>query len=328
MRAQNKIRQKGVVLLAVVWSVFILAAMAFALSALVRSSSDELHARKEQLQLYYAARGGVYRAVSMLQQPMVPHGEARPFVPGQSRLEWDEEGSHIAIDVMDENGKLDLNGSAPEMLERLFMNLGMDFERSHSLAAAIEDWRDADDDTRPAGAEALYYMSLPQPYRPANRDFESVDELLLVRGVTPHLLYGGFRVRPQDGVVERQIGLADCLTVNTRASSININFAPMPVRMSVPGMTPQIAAMIVEGRKRKPFDSVDDFVHQYPVLLSGETMSHLTASSTGPYSLIASATAADGVTARLKAVVEVSGRAVVQARQPFLIREWDDSYVR
>lgn len=333
MRAKGKIRQEGVVLIAVAWSVFILAAMAFALSALVRDSSDELHARKEHLQSYYIARGAIYRAVSMLQQPMVPHGEARPFVPGQSRLEWDDAGRHIAIDVIDETGKLDLNASSPETLERLFMNLGMDFNAAHSLAAAIEDWRDPDDEARPSGAESLYYLSLPRPYRPANRDFQSVDELLLVRGVTPQLLYGGYRVRPEDGAVERQVGLVDCLTVSTGSFSVNINYAPMPVLMSVPGMTSIVAAMIEEGRKRKPYESVSDFVRDYPVLLSGDTLSHLTAGSTGPYTLIASAMTDDGVTARVRAIVQVSGMNVAVGRQmrsgpPFLIREWDDSYVR
>jgi general secretion pathway protein K len=270
----------------------------------------------------------------MLKQPMAPQGEARPFRAGQSHLEWDDAGAHIAVEVMDESGKLDLNGSTPEMLERLFQNLGMDYNSAHALAAAIEDWRDPDDDTRPSGAESLYYLSLPQPYRPANRDFESVDELLLVRGVTQQLLYGGYRVRPEDGAVERQLGLADCLTVSTHGASVNINYAPMPVLMTVPGMSPNVANMIVEGRRNKPYESVSDFVHDYPVLLSGDTMAHLSGGSVGPYTLVASATAADGVTARIRAIVQVSGLDVTSpagqrlAGPPFLIHEWDDSYVR
>src|SRR5512133_1270225 len=245
MRARSKIRQQGVVLIAVVWAVFILTAMAFALSALVRGSSDELHARKEQLQSYYVARGAMYRAVSMLKQPMTQQGEARPFVAGQGRLQWTEAGHQVSIDVFDEGGKLDVNATPPEMMEALFLNLGIEFNAAHSLVAAIEDWRDADDETRPAGAESLYYRSLTQPYLPGNHDFQTVDELLLVRGVTPTLLYGGYRMRP-DGNVERQLGLADCLTVNTHSSQVNINYAPLPVLLSVPGMTPEVARFIVE----------------------------------------------------------------------------------
>ena len=43
---------------------------------------------------------------------------------------------------------------------------------------------------RAQGAEDDYYMSLPEPYHCKNAHFDSVDELLLVKGVTPQLLYG------------------------------------------------------------------------------------------------------------------------------------------
>lgn len=334
MRVNNKIRQKGMVLIAAVWAVFILAAMAFALSALVRGSGDELHARKEQLQSYYVARGAVYRAVSMLKQPMQPGDRvARPFIPGQRRLEWDEAGQHVVVDVMDETGKIDVNAASPELLERLLINAGVQFEAAHALVAAIEDWRDPDDDTRLNGAESLYYLSLPQPYRPANRDLESIDELLLVKGVTPALLYGGYSV-DANGNVRYQLGLADLLTVHTHSALVNINYATLPVLMSVPGMTPAMAQMILEGRAKKPFASVSDFQHDYPVLVSGETLSALTAGSNGPYTLVVAAAAPDGITARLRAVVQVNDLSIRtsagarQAGPPFLIREWDNSYVR
>ena len=58
------------------------------------------------------------------------------------------------------------------------------------IADAILDWMDDDDDTRSNGAEADYYLSLAQPYQPANRPFRNLDELLMVRGVTRELLYG------------------------------------------------------------------------------------------------------------------------------------------
>jgi general secretion pathway protein K len=320
------------VLIAVVWAVFILAAMAFALSALVRSGGDELHARKEQLQGHYAARGALYRAISMLKQPALPHGDPRPFAAGQRRLEWDDAGQHLAVDIMDETGKIDVNAARPEMLERLFMNLGMPFTQAHPLVEAIEDWRDADDEARLGGAESLYYLGLPEPYRPANQDFRSIDELLLVRGVTPALLYGGYQVG-EDGKVAYRVGLADCLTAATRSSQVNINYAPLPVLLSVPGVSPVMAQLIITGRTARPFASLQDFQHEYPVLLDGETLSSLTAGSPGPFTLVASATAPDGITARVRALVQlnVPVQAVGGQQQPalpFLIREWDDSYVR
>ena len=61
---------------------------------------------------------------------------------------------------------------------------------TEDTADAILDWLDEDEDVRPYGAEAEYYTTLPTPYVPKNGPVLSVEELLLVRGVTPTLLFG------------------------------------------------------------------------------------------------------------------------------------------
>lgn len=61
---------------------------------------------------------------------------------------------------------------------------------SPELADCIMDWLDEDDEPRPYGAESEYYSTLPTPYEPANGPVTSVEELLLVNGMTPTLLFG------------------------------------------------------------------------------------------------------------------------------------------
>ncbi|MFK8111453.1 MAG: general secretion pathway protein GspK [Rubripirellula sp.] len=61
---------------------------------------------------------------------------------------------------------------------------------TEDIADAILDWIDEDEDARPYGAESDYYTTLPTPYSAANGPLQSVEELLLVRGVTPTLLFG------------------------------------------------------------------------------------------------------------------------------------------
>lgn len=62
---------------------------------------------------------------------------------------------------------------------------------TENVADAILDWLDEDEEPRPAGAEFNdYYLHLPTPYKPANGPIESIEQLLLVRGVTPQLLFG------------------------------------------------------------------------------------------------------------------------------------------
>ena len=58
------------------------------------------------------------------------------------------------------------------------------------ISDAILDWLDADDTPRDNGAESDYYASLTPPYAPRNGPIQSIEELLLVRGVTPQLLFG------------------------------------------------------------------------------------------------------------------------------------------
>lgn len=85
--------------------------------------------------------------------------------------------------LTDENAKLNINIATNDALMRL-PNMTDD------VAAAIIDWRDADSTPTAGGAENEYYMSLSDPYACKNAPFETVEELLMVRGVTRELLYG------------------------------------------------------------------------------------------------------------------------------------------
>lgn len=95
--------------------------------------------------------------------------------------------------VVNESGKLHLHtlltwdATWPGSGRQALLNLpGMTDE----IADAILDWIDEDDEPREVGAEADEYAEQPRPYRPRNAIPDSLDELLLVRGVTPWLLYG------------------------------------------------------------------------------------------------------------------------------------------
>ncbi|MCY3005290.1 MAG: type II secretion system protein GspK [Planctomycetota bacterium] len=57
-------------------------------------------------------------------------------------------------------------------------------------ADAILDFIDPDDEPREFGAESDYYTQLPNPYAPSNGPLNSIEQLLLVKGVTPYLLFG------------------------------------------------------------------------------------------------------------------------------------------
>lgn len=61
---------------------------------------------------------------------------------------------------------------------------------TENIADAIMDWIDSDSTARENGAESEYYSTLNPPYAPRNGPLASIEELLLVKGVTPALLFG------------------------------------------------------------------------------------------------------------------------------------------
>lgn len=108
---------------------------------------------------------------------------------------YDETTSQTGVryGLEDESARLNLNlvlladqlqpGSARTFLMAL---PGM----TEDVADAILDWIDEDEEPREYGAELEYYVGLSPAYGPRNAPVETVEELLLVRGVTPALLFG------------------------------------------------------------------------------------------------------------------------------------------
>ncbi len=85
--------------------------------------------------------------------------------------------------VTDEASKININTAGADTLLALG---GMTPE----LVDCLMDYRDADANTRPAGAEQDYYDQLPHPYVIKNGPLMTVEELLLVKGFTASLVYG------------------------------------------------------------------------------------------------------------------------------------------
>lgn len=85
---------------------------------------------------------------------------------------------------------------ASEMTSSLGSSMAVDIlmalpGMTEEIAEAILDFMDEDEEPRLSGAEFEdYYIDLPSPYKPPNKALNSIEQLLLVRGVTPQLLFG------------------------------------------------------------------------------------------------------------------------------------------
>ncbi len=133
--------------------------------------------------------------------------------------------------LRDESAKLNLNtlplelSRRKEARKRLTSLPGITIQ----IADAILDWMDSDDDVSEFGAETSFYTAQAPPRYPRQGRFESLNELLQVRGITAELLYGedqngnglldpeendGDRTSPRDNADHLlQRGLSDYITL-------------------------------------------------------------------------------------------------------------------
>ena len=95
-----------------------------------------------------------------------------------------------ALLVMGDSGQLEENEYLISAL-RTFFQL-RDPQLETDPVDAILDWLDYGDmdETRQEGAENDYYTSLEIPYPCKNGPMDSIEELLLIKGITPELYYG------------------------------------------------------------------------------------------------------------------------------------------
>jgi len=158
------------------------------------------------------------------------------------------ENGAVKIRISDENAKINLSVLANEftdrtpyyvITQRFFMNLGLPMD----LADSIIDWVDIDDARFPYGAESSdYYMSLEEPYRARNGELDSLDELLLVRGMSRELFWG----------TPRSKALADHVTVHGSDGRINVNTAPLALLKSLHADVDAALVARLEAYRRDP----------------------------------------------------------------------------
>jgi general secretion pathway protein K len=135
------------------------------------------------------------------------------------------------VKVTDEESKIPINGATDLQLRRLFGLLGVEPSDSDVIVDSILDWIDSSDLHRLNGAKSDYYESLSPPYRAKNAPLDRVEELLLIRGVTPEL-YQGTPATDKDPAVP---GLPEVFTTMT-SGSINVNTASAIVLQAMVGL--------------------------------------------------------------------------------------------
>lgn len=175
---------RGAALLLVMWLIALLTALVGAFAMTARVEYMQGRVLSNGVVADQAARAGLEYAMTRV----VDFDQTRQWLPDGREYPWRYGDVAVVVTIVDESGKVDINGADLDLLASLMQAVGTDREPARKIAAAILDWRDSDTLTQAeGGAEDPDYASAELPYGAKDAPFETVAELQLVLGVTPEL---------------------------------------------------------------------------------------------------------------------------------------------
>jgi general secretion pathway protein K len=157
-----------------------------------------------------------------------PDGVAQSFM-------FDDQA--IKLIVQDELGRIDLNRADTGLLTGLFRSVGLSPENVSGTVDKILDWRDSTSLKHANGAKEQDYRLAGLSYGPRGGAFQSVEELMLVMGMTPALFV---QVKP-------------ALTVYSGRQFIDPQVAPREALLALPEMDADRVASIIAERTSRPY---------------------------------------------------------------------------
>ncbi|NUQ69901.1 MAG: general secretion pathway protein GspK [Chthonomonadales bacterium] len=339
--------ERAQALVPVVFVVMILTAFAVTLAGVARREMRAGAAELRSARMHMIARGALdYAAVRL--QTVTGGGltAAQLSLPPDTDANgWSQLGDGwYKIDIIDTGSRVNVNTASADALVRV-----PGLSASPATVAAIVDWRDADDTPTnldgAVGAELEYYNSLNPPYAAKNAPFDTIEELLLVRGVTANLLFGA---RDASGgliplaqnpiqVASRQTGdpintadagvpLAEMLTTYSRERNVasdgtkrvNLKTADAEALVQL-GLNPNLAQRLIQARGQNGanLNSIADLLNisGFTRELMSEIGDKLTVTD-GEYrdGMINLNTAPEGVLAAIPGVDQATYSAVIEAR--------------
>ena len=291
---------------------------------------------KEQTEAYYIALAGLNRAIfELLRNESAPEkkklladdSESSAETSARWRMNTDIppvpfSGGRFEVRIENEAGKINLNTADKPLLKMMLKGFEIEEEEKSIVVDSIMDWRDKNDLHRMNGAENDYYQSLPEPYDCKNSDFDAIEELLMVRGITPEIFYGGlnqmvsvFQDRgSKRGKIRRRSGKAG-------GSKICINAASRAMLLSLPRMTEDLAQSIIDFRKEADFKSLGEVSTLLGADVYGAISRYITLTLSSYYQIESSGRIIDSRTRQgVAAMVEINRTL----KKGYRVVQWND----
>lgn len=246
-------RQRGSVIIIVLWSAVLLTVLVTAMASKVRLSATTAFHNQQGVSQWAAVTAAVNRVYMELMMENMPR-------PIGEILEEDEDGEvlipayrfngqplqlaypvaeDIVVRVYDHAGKINLNRiprrNMQSIIEKRLGGEDADPEEVQDLLAAWTDWTDLNNIESLNGAEEEYYLSLDPPYRPRNNpELETVEEILQIRGFVE--LFEG-------------VNLDAAFTIYGNSRSVNLNLATREAMQLLPGLDDELIETIIAFRE-------------------------------------------------------------------------------
>ena len=290
-------RQRGVALILVLWVMALMAILLGSFALMARTENLEARHMFDGTTARYSAEAGLERAVYELRNPDVTTRwvcDGRPY-------DFAFENARIHIEILDESGKIDLNTADDQLLQSLFVSVGVDAVAAESLSAAIQDWRDGDDIPLPNGAEVDAYKSSGLSYGPRNAPFQTDTEVQQVMGMSYELYQ---RIEP-------------AITIYSGGAQPNPAYAPIEVLRALPGMTEDLAQQLIAARQQiAPGQGATanlTLPDGTPIMVTG---------GGNTYTIKSRATLANGASATIDTSIRMGGVGV--SGKPYTVLRWRD----
>lgn len=204
--------QSGIVMVAVLWICALIMWLALQIGAETRLQSEEKVHQLRRSQALYLAIGGAYEALARMGQPISLETE------DDEQLTWQPDGTLHEVNyrtgkalvvIQKETDKVNVNEANPLQIKAVLEKRGIEDEDADTLADVIADFLDADETPRLHGAEKDWYAKEELPNVPFDGPLTSIDQMLLIPGITQQLFYG-FNLgeeQPESDIVQDEFQL-------------------------------------------------------------------------------------------------------------------------
>ena len=274
----------------VLWILLVISFISFALAAAVRTELNAAGNSFDSERALFMAKGAAEAVLYKIQNPDTFPQSAMREERGEYVFALDS--GEVRVKAETDASRIDLNGADEKVLASMFDSLGIDAAVKNELVDSILDWRDPDDVPRAHGAEVSDYgqVFLSRGRLPYNGSFNTMQEVLLVKHMTPEIYFGRADFDTASSQYRKIMGLRDLATVGTGRNAVDVNTASVDVLAALPGVGRDLAARIVATRAQGLFADNKNLRERISDVNNNEVASYLTTEAGTPTLLIATAT--------------------------------------